>query len=91
MLGIDTPIDEAAFFWTAHYDVSIRYVGHAESWDRIDIDGDLPRRDATIRYFKEGKLLAAATLGRDGDALKIAQAMRDENARRTAKAQPPAA
>ncbi len=44
MLGMDTPIEEPAFFWSAHYDVSIRYVGHAEQWDRSDVDGDLDLR-----------------------------------------------
>ena len=75
MLGIDAPIDEPAFFWSAHYDVSIRYVGHAEHWDRIDVDGDLAAQDATVRYFSGDKLLAAATVGRDLDALKIGQSL----------------
>jgi NADPH-dependent 2,4-dienoyl-CoA reductase/sulfur reductase-like enzyme/nitrite reductase/ring-hydroxylating ferredoxin subunit len=75
MLGIDTPITEPAFFWSAHYDVSIRYVGHAERWDRIDVDGDLASRDATVRYFSGDKLLAAATVGRDLEALRIGQAL----------------
>ena len=85
MLGIDTPIDEPAFFWSAHYDVSIRYVGHAETWDRIEVDGDLGSQDATVRYFKGASLLAAATIGRDQDALRIGQAMREENERRMSK------
>jgi NADPH-dependent 2,4-dienoyl-CoA reductase/sulfur reductase-like enzyme/nitrite reductase/ring-hydroxylating ferredoxin subunit len=81
MLGIDAPIDEPAFFWSAHYDVSIRYVGHAEHWDRIEIDGDLAGRDATVRYLEGGTILAAATIGRDLEALRIGQAMRDANDR----------
>jgi 3-phenylpropionate/trans-cinnamate dioxygenase ferredoxin reductase subunit len=75
MLGIDTPIEEPAFFWSAHYDVSIRYVGHAEQWDRIDVDGDIDTHDATVRYFRGDKLLAAATVGRDLEALQIGQAL----------------
>jgi len=84
MLGVGKPIDEPAFFWSAHYDVSIRYVGHAEAWDRIEVDGDLARRDATVRYFKGDALLAAATVGRDLEALRIGQAMRDANIHRMA-------
>jgi NADPH-dependent 2,4-dienoyl-CoA reductase/sulfur reductase-like enzyme/nitrite reductase/ring-hydroxylating ferredoxin subunit len=87
MLGLDAPIDEPAFFWSAHYDVSIRYVGHAEAWDRIEVDGDLGGRDATVRYLRGETVLAAATVGRDGEALRIGQAMRDDNDRRMARDQ----
>jgi NADPH-dependent 2,4-dienoyl-CoA reductase/sulfur reductase-like enzyme/nitrite reductase/ring-hydroxylating ferredoxin subunit len=75
MLGIDTPWEGPAFFWSAHYDVSLRYVGHAEAWDRIEVEGSIPDQDATVRYIKDGATLAAATLGRDMDALKIGQQM----------------
>jgi NADPH-dependent 2,4-dienoyl-CoA reductase/sulfur reductase-like enzyme/nitrite reductase/ring-hydroxylating ferredoxin subunit len=85
MLGQDLPIDEPAFFWSAHYDVSIRYVGHAETWDRIEVEGDLAAKDATVRYLSGGKLLAAATVGRDLEALKLGQAMRDANDQRVGK------
>ncbi|HLY79579.1 MAG TPA: FAD-dependent oxidoreductase [Caulobacteraceae bacterium] len=75
MLGLETRIDEPAFFWSAHYDVSIRYVGHAEHWDRIAVEGDLAAQDATVRYFSGDKLLAAATVGRDLEALRIGQSL----------------
>ncbi len=84
MLGLDTPLVEPAFFWSAHYDVSIRYVGHAERWTRIEVDGSIANQDATVRYFDGDRLLAAATVGRDKAALEIGQAMRDDNVRRTA-------
>jgi NADPH-dependent 2,4-dienoyl-CoA reductase/sulfur reductase-like enzyme len=77
MLGLDKPIDEPPFFWSAHYDVSIRYVGHAEHWDAIVVDGDLAGRDAAVRYLKDGRVLAVATVGRDDEALRACQAMRE--------------
>ena len=51
------------FFWSAHYDVTIAYVGHAERWDRIDVDGDLGAGDASVSYWQRGQLLALATWG----------------------------
>ena len=78
ILGHHEPIGEPPFFWSAHYDLSIRYVGHAESWDRIEVDGDLAKKDAEVRYIKNGKTLAVATVGRDMAALKANQAMREQ-------------
>jgi NADPH-dependent 2,4-dienoyl-CoA reductase/sulfur reductase-like enzyme len=63
------------FFWSQHYDVPINYVGHAEKWDAIDIDGDVMKRDCVVRYRKGGKVLAVASIYRDGDSLKAAAEM----------------
>ena len=50
MLGRRERFDAVPFFWTQHYDVTISYVGHARQWDRIDIDGSLEAKDATVTY-----------------------------------------
>ena len=42
--------DAVPFFWSQHYDVPINYVGHAEKWDEIAIDGDIKGRDCILRY-----------------------------------------
>jgi apoptosis-inducing factor 3 len=52
------------FFWTKHFDLSIRYVGHATSWDELKVEGDLSGRDGLVRFVKEGRLLAVATVQR---------------------------
>ncbi|HEY4392583.1 MAG TPA: FAD-dependent oxidoreductase [Polyangia bacterium] len=65
MLGRDLAFTSPPFFWTTQFDVTINYVGHAENWDRIDISGDLDKRDATIAYRRGAETLAVATVGRD--------------------------
>jgi len=50
--------------------VPINYVGHAEAWDRIDIDGDIGAKDCVLRYKRGDKVLAVASIYRDLDSLK---------------------
>src|SRR5262249_30651850 len=44
MLGAGQAFRSVPFFWSQHYDVPIAYVGHAQSWDRIEVRGDVARR-----------------------------------------------
>jgi apoptosis-inducing factor 3 len=75
MLGARERFAAVPFFWSAHYDTSIRYVGHAERWDAIDVRGDLAKGDAAVAYRRDGKVLAVATVGRDRAALEVEAAM----------------
>jgi NADPH-dependent 2,4-dienoyl-CoA reductase/sulfur reductase-like enzyme/nitrite reductase/ring-hydroxylating ferredoxin subunit len=75
MLGRAVRCDLVPFFWSAHYDVTINYVGHAERWDRIDIAGSLEKRDAALAFRLGGRTLAIATVGRDHVSLEAEAAM----------------
>jgi len=75
ILGRHERYVEVPFFWSQHYDVSIRYTGHAEHWDRIDISGSIEDRDTAIAYRDGGKTLAVATIGRDIESLRSEVAM----------------
>jgi NADPH-dependent 2,4-dienoyl-CoA reductase/sulfur reductase-like enzyme/nitrite reductase/ring-hydroxylating ferredoxin subunit len=75
VLGRAEPCEIVPFFWSAHYDVTIDYVGHAESWDRIDVDGNFIARDAAVAFRRKGKTLAVATVGRSGASLEAEAAM----------------
>jgi hypothetical protein len=61
-------------FWSQHYDVPINYVGHAEKWDSVDIDGNIKSRDCLVRYRQNGKVLVASIF-RDIDSLKAEMSM----------------
>ena len=65
MLGNDEPFTMVPFFWTKHFDLSIRYVGHAEKWDETRVEGDLAHRDGLVRFRRAGRDLAVATVERD--------------------------
>jgi len=66
---------DVPFFWSQHYDVPINYIGHAEKWDRLDIEGNINGRDCLVRYRRNGRVLAAASIFRDIENLKEEVAM----------------
>jgi NADPH-dependent 2,4-dienoyl-CoA reductase/sulfur reductase-like enzyme len=74
ILGADAPFSDPPFFWSSHYDQSVNYSGHAEGFDPPKVDGSVAKADAAVRYLKDGKLLAVATVGRDLESLKAAAA-----------------
>jgi NADPH-dependent 2,4-dienoyl-CoA reductase/sulfur reductase-like enzyme/nitrite reductase/ring-hydroxylating ferredoxin subunit len=75
MLGAREKFDAVPFFWSQHYDVPINYVGHAEAWDELIIDGDIAARDCVLRYKQKGRVLAVASIYRDADSLMAEAAM----------------
>ena len=75
ILGARERFDQVPFFWSAHYDVSINYVGHAEHWDRVDVDGVPKDRDVTVRFINDNRTRAVATIFRDKESLDAEIAM----------------
>jgi len=80
MLGYQQPYKAIPFFWSQHYDAAVNYVGHAETWDSLEIDGDPTQLDCAVSYKLGGKLLARATINRDLLSLKTEVQMEMENA-----------
>jgi apoptosis-inducing factor 3 len=76
LAGIARPVDVVPFFWTAQFDTTLRYVGHARSWDEIVYRGDVEKGDFVAYYVRDGRVHAAVTSGRDRDATIIADTIR---------------
>jgi NADPH-dependent 2,4-dienoyl-CoA reductase/sulfur reductase-like enzyme/nitrite reductase/ring-hydroxylating ferredoxin subunit len=79
ILGGTDAFRDVPFFWSAHYDVTVAYVGHAERWDRIDVHGSVTARDATLAYREGGATRAVVTIGRDRTSLEAERAFERED------------
>jgi 3-phenylpropionate/trans-cinnamate dioxygenase ferredoxin reductase subunit len=75
ILGAGERFAAVPFFWSAHHDLTLRYIGHAESWDAVEIEGDLDARDAAVSFRAGGRTLAMVTVGRDRALLEAEVAL----------------
>ena len=80
MLGQREVFDAVPFFWSQHYDVPVNYVGHAEAWDEIAVEGDIAGKDCLVRYKAQGRTLAVASIYRDVASLQAEVVMEGERA-----------
>jgi NADPH-dependent 2,4-dienoyl-CoA reductase/sulfur reductase-like enzyme len=76
MAGRQTAFDSVPFFWTAQFDASLRYVGHAETWDEIIFRGEVNDQNFLAFYVRGGKVTAAAGMKRDREMAAIEELMR---------------
>jgi NADPH-dependent 2,4-dienoyl-CoA reductase/sulfur reductase-like enzyme len=70
MLGNHEKFTEVPFFWSQHYDVQINYVGHAERWDELAVEGDIQGRSGLLRFNRDQRTLAVASINRDVESLQ---------------------
>jgi NADPH-dependent 2,4-dienoyl-CoA reductase/sulfur reductase-like enzyme len=75
MLGHREKFTAVPFFWSQHYDVPINYVGHAEKWDELTVEGDIAAKDCLLRFRRKGNTRAVASIFRDVESLKAEVAM----------------
>ncbi len=73
MLGRAARYDAAPVFWTIHYMKRLDYVGHATEWDRVVLHGDVGRLEFLAYYVRDGRVAAAAGMGRDKDTAALAE------------------
>jgi NADPH-dependent 2,4-dienoyl-CoA reductase/sulfur reductase-like enzyme/nitrite reductase/ring-hydroxylating ferredoxin subunit len=82
MMGHEAHFDAVPFFWSQHYDIPINYVGHAERWDEIAVDGDIKAKDCVLRYKSRGRVLAVASIFRDVESLRAELTMEQDIAKK---------
>jgi apoptosis-inducing factor 3 len=75
ILGGREPFVLPPFFWSNHFDLHIRYVGHGSGSDRAIVSGDLKANDASVIFRDGDKLTAVASIGRDLENLKAELAL----------------
>ncbi|MEI1375319.1 FAD-dependent oxidoreductase [Nostoc sp.] len=63
-------------FWTMQFKFPLRYIGHAESWDEIIVDGDLQKQEFIAFYVKNNQVLAVATSHKDTETAAMSELMR---------------
>ncbi|HYY14852.1 MAG TPA: FAD-dependent oxidoreductase [Chthoniobacterales bacterium] len=75
ILGARERFAAVPFFWSNHYDLHIRYVGHGSREDQASVAGRLKDNDASVLFHRDGKLTAVASLGHDLENLKAEVAL----------------
>ena len=75
ILGARQPFVAPPFFWSNHFDLHIRYVGHGSGGDHAIVSGDLKARDASVIFRAGDTLAAVASVGRDLENLKAELAL----------------
>lgn len=74
VLGLGVRFDVVPYFWSQHYDMTIRYLGFSLPWHQVTIAGDLAAHHASVVY-RAGKTVGFATLGEDRTNLEAEVAM----------------
>ena len=75
ILGAREQFVAPPFFWSNHFDLAIRYVGHGSRNDRAVVSGDLKAKDASVIFCVGDKVTAVASVGRDLENLKAEVAL----------------
>jgi NADPH-dependent 2,4-dienoyl-CoA reductase/sulfur reductase-like enzyme/nitrite reductase/ring-hydroxylating ferredoxin subunit len=76
MLGGDAAYDGVPFFWTYHFGKRFEYLGHAEKWDEVVIEGDLDRQDFVALLVRGGMIGAIVACGRERETAILAERLR---------------
>lgn len=82
IVGAETPLPYAPFFWTRQMETSFVYIGYAPDFDEIRYKGDVEEGKFLAGYFKDGVLAAVGTMGKGKSAIRFGRLL-DEGRRIT--------
>ncbi len=72
MLGGDARFEQPPFFWTYHYGSRFEYLGHAEAFDRVEIDGNLAGGTFLARQYEGGRVVGIVACQREAETAALA-------------------
>jgi len=75
ILGAHERFVAPPFFWSNHFDLHIRYVGHGSGDDQVSVSGDLKAKDASVIFRAGGRVTAVASIGRNRENLEADAAL----------------
>jgi NADPH-dependent 2,4-dienoyl-CoA reductase/sulfur reductase-like enzyme/nitrite reductase/ring-hydroxylating ferredoxin subunit len=75
ILGAREPFVLPPFFWSHHFDLEIRYVGHGSRSERASVSGNLKAKDGSVIFHNGERVTAVASIGRDLENLKAELAL----------------
>jgi NADPH-dependent 2,4-dienoyl-CoA reductase/sulfur reductase-like enzyme/nitrite reductase/ring-hydroxylating ferredoxin subunit len=76
MMGVQARYEGVPFFWTYHYGQRIEYLGHADKWDGLHIDGRLDIMDFIAFQVAEERVAAIIACGREMATARLIEPMR---------------
>ena len=72
MLGGDARFEQPPFFWTYHYGRRFESLGHADGFDRVEIDGDLAGGAFLARQYDGGRVVGIVACQREAETAALA-------------------
>ena len=63
------------YFWTYHFGKRFEYIGHANEWDEVVVDGELDRQQFAALYMKDDKVVAVLACEREAQTARLIDAM----------------
>lgn len=74
MLGKNKKFLDVPFFWSQQFDVGFSYVGYSSGWTKSKVYGQVEKQDCAVAFYKNDKIVAVLTQGRDMQSLRIEKA-----------------
>lgn len=71
LMGRATGYADLPFFWSAHFDTGLLYLGHADQPKEPSVEGSIEEQDFVARYSSNSGDRAVATCNQDKAALEI--------------------